>query len=208
MQTSSTTPPEELHKPRKVALADTYYCNFSLFQSLAGLTGPIEAAVPDRCPIHRLDERATRGDARVLADLTCDSDGKVDKLHRPARRQERPLEASHLRSTAGCVPYYLAFMFLVGAYQEILGDLHNLFGDTNTVIVSADEAGYSIDHVVPGNTVQEVLAYVGYERSHLMARVRRSAERSLRDGRITRTEARELIDAYRRGLDSYTYLER
>ena len=190
-------PPDELPQIEK-ALADTYFCNFSVFQSLPD-SWAIDQLFPI-VPVDRLDQRPThRG---VLADITCDSDGKIDQFIDPIE-ESSTLELHPLTDS----PYYLG-VFLVGAYQEILGDLHNLFGDTNTVIVSADEAGYSIDHVVQGNSVQEVLAYVGYERSDLVARIRRGAERSLRAGTITRQQARELVDHYRRGLDSYTYLER
>lgn len=193
---------DELPSIRR-ALADTYFCNFSIFQSLPDAWA-IDQLFPI-VPVDRLDERPTR--SGVIADITCDSDGKIEKFIDP-RNARHALELHRLDGK----PYYLA-IFLVGAYQEILGDLHNLFGDTNTIHVSLGDGdgkagGYSIDHVVPGNTVADVLAYVGYQRSELVARVRRSAEAAMRAGRMTRRQARELLADYQQGLDSYTYLER
>ncbi len=194
---------DELPSIRR-ALADTYFCNFSVFQSLPD-SWAIDQLFPI-VPVDRLDEQPTR--SGVIADITCDSDGKIERFIDP-RNVRDTLE---LHRPDG-KPYFLA-IFLVGAYQEILGDLHNLFGDTNTVHVSLDaegedgEAGYTIDHVVPGNTVADVLAYVGYQRSELVARVRRSAEAAMRAGRMTRQQARELLADYQQGLDAYTYLER
>ena len=182
------------------ALADTYFCNFSVFQSLPDAWA-IDQLFPV-APIHRLDERPER--LGILADMTCDSDGKLDRFIDP-REVRSVLELHPLRSDE---PYYLG-IFLVGAYQEILGDLHNLFGDTNTVHVALDEeSGYSIQHVVAGDTVREVLRYVGYQRDELVAGVRRHAERSIRQQRMTREQARHLIRVYEHGLAGYTYLER
>lgn len=181
------------------ALADTYFCNFSLFQSLPdswaiGQLFPI-------LPIHRLGEKPTR--AAVLADITCDSDGMINRFIDP-REVRSTLDLHPMREE----PYYLG-VFLVGAYQEILGDLHNLFGDTNTVHVSSDgEGGYTIDHVVPGDTVTDVLRYVGYERRALIARIRRASERALAQGRMSREQARELVTHYQNSLGASTYLER
>lgn len=189
--------PEELEHLEKT-LADTYFCNFSVFQSLPD-SWAIDHLFPV-LPIHRLDEEPTR--RAVLADITCDSDGKID--HFIDRRDVKPvLELHPLRGD----DYYLGF-FLVGAYQEILGDLHNLFGDTNDVSVSIVEGGYQIDQVLPGDTVTEVLDYVSYSRDDLVARLRRSAEVALREGRITLEESRHLIRWYEEGLSGYTYLER
>lgn len=188
--------PDELPAIER-ALADTYYCNFSVFQSLPD-SWAIDQLFPI-VPVHRLDERPTRNG--VLADITCDSDGKIERFIDP--REMRTALALHAPNGE---PYYLA-IFLVGAYQEILGDLHNLFGDTNAIHVSVDDDGYRIDHVVPGNSVAEVLAYVGYPRKELMARIRRSAESALRARRITRAEARQVVSHFQRGLDAYTYLE-
>ncbi len=189
--------PEELHGLER-ALADTYYCNFSLFQS-----APDHWAVKQlfpTMPIHRLGERPER--RAILADLTCDSDGKVDKFI-DLRDVKSVLEVHPI--TPG-VPYYLG-MFLVGAYQEILGDLHNLFGDTNAIHVSLDpEHGYSIERVIEGDTVTEVLSYVQYEKQDLVRRMRRRLEAALRAGRVNIRESKHLMRRYEEGLAGYTYL--
>ena len=181
------------------ALADTYFCNFSMFQSLPD-TWAIDHLFPI-LPIHRLDEEPSR--RGVLADITCDSDGKIDRFI--DRREVKPvLELHPLRGEE----YYLG-VFLIGAYQEILGDLHNLFGDTNTVHVSlTSNGGYQIEHVVTGDTVTDVLKYVAYSRDDLVARVRRSAELAVRDGKMTLEDTRSLLRLYETGLAGYTYLER
>jgi len=190
--------PEELEGLER-QLADTYFCNFSVFQSLPD-SWAIEQLFPV-VPIHRLEEEPeARG---VLADITCDSDGKIDRFI--DRRDVKPvLELHELRED----DYYLG-MFLVGAYQEILGDLHNLFGDTNTLHASlGEDGGYLIDHVLAGDTVTDVLKYVSYDRDDLVARVRRATETALRAGRITFEESRQLLRSYEQGLAGYTYLER
>ena len=179
-------------------LADIYYCNFSLFQSLPDAWA-INQLFP--ClPIHRLNEQPTR--RGVLADITCDSDGKLDRFI-DLRDVKEVLE---LHPPDGN-PYMLG-VFLVGAYQEILGDLHNLFGDTNAVHVSVHADGsYHIDHVQEGDTVTEVLEYVEYNKTELIRRVRRAAEKALRKGEITLNESKALMAAYQQGLEGYTYLE-
>jgi arginine decarboxylase len=180
------------------ALADTYFGNFSVFQSLPD-SWAIDQLFPI-VPIHRLDERPTR--QGVIADITCDSDGKID--HFIDAREIRSVLDLHPPDGA---PYYLG-IFLVGAYQEILGDLHNLLGDTNTVHVAlSDDGGYEIENVVPGDTVSEVLRYVGFHRGDVMARVRRRLEASIRAGRMSREQARQLLRVYEDGLSGYTYLE-
>ena len=190
--------PDEL-QDLEGALADTYYCNFSVFQSLPD-SWAVDQLFPV-VPIHRLGQRPTR--RGVLADITCDSDGKIDRFIDP-REVRSALELHDL----GDEPYYLG-IFLVGAYQEILGDLHNLFGDTHAVHVARDEeGGYRIEHVVEGDTVQEALYYVDYPRDLLVARLRRSTEAAIRAGRMTREQARELVRSYDAGLAGYTYLER
>ena len=138
----------------------------------------------------------------VLADITCDSDGKID--HFIDRRDVKDvLELHEVGSDV-----YLLGVFLVGAYQEILGDLHNLFGDTNTLHVSlGEEGGYHIDHVLAGDTVADVLKYVSYDRDDLVANVRRFSEIALRAKRITLEESRNLLRVYEQGLSGYTYLE-
>ncbi len=191
-------PPEELEGLERT-LSDTYFCNFSVFQSLPD-SWAIDHLFPVM-PIHRLTEEPTR--RAVLADITCDSDGKLEEFI-GRRDVKHVLELHPLRGD----DYYIG-IFLVGAYQEILGDLHNLFGDTNDVQVSlAEGGGYIIDHVQPGNSVAEALKYVGYNREDLVARLRRSAEGALRAGHITIEESRQLLRMYEEGLAGYTYLER
>ncbi len=180
-------------------LADIYFTNFSLFQSLPD-TWAIDQLFP-LMPIHRLDEFPSR--RGVLADITCDSDGVVDCFIGPPGGQPE-LELHSLDQQ----PYYLG-AFLVGAYQEILGDLHNLFGDTHAVHASLDQdGGYRIEHVVPGDTISEVLAYVEYDDRQLLRQLRRNIEGALEAGRMNRSQARQLIDLYCQGLEGYTYLQR
>ncbi len=190
--------PEELEGLER-SLSDTYFCNFSVFQSLPD-SWAIDQLFPV-LPIHRLNEEPTR--RGVLADITCDSDGKIDRFI-DRRDVKSVLELHALRDE----DYYLG-VFLVGAYQEILGDLHNLFGDTNTVHVTLGEGGvYHIDHVVTGDTVTDVLKYVSYDRDDLISSVRRFAEIALRARRITLEDSRHLLQVYEKGLAGYTYLER
>jgi arginine decarboxylase len=177
-------------------LSDTYYCNFSLFQSI-----PDHWAVRQlfpTMPIDRLNKVPTR--RAVLADLTCDSDGKMDEFI-DLKDVKHSLE---LHPPNG-EPYYVA-SFLVGAYQEILGDLHNLFGDTDAVHVCLDGDDYRVDHVVEGDSVTEVLSYVQYSKDDLVARVRRAAEKALLEKRITSAECGRLMRRYEEALEGYTYL--
>ena len=189
--------PEDLQDLERM-LADTYYGNFSIFQSLPD-TWTMDQLFPVM-PIHRLDEEPRR--RGTFADLTCDSDGKIDQfidLHDVSKVLE--LHAPDGRP-------YLMGVFLVGAYQETLGELHNLFGDTDAVHVHLDAGGgYSVEHQLEGDTVQDVLKYVQYERSHLLERVRRAIERALRRGDIALEEARLLRSRYEQGLSGYTYLD-
>jgi arginine decarboxylase len=191
--------PEEFEGLERT-LSDTYFCNFSMFQSLPDIWA-IDQLFPIM-PIHRLTEEPTR--RAVLADITCDSDGKID--HFIDRRDVKNVVELHQ-----LVPdsdYYLG-VFLAGAYQEILGDLHNLFGNTNTVHVSlAPGGGYQIEHVVTGDTVTDVLKYVSYAREDLVARVRRFAEQAVRASGMSLEETRSLLRMYEEGLSGYTYLER
>jgi len=190
--------PEELEGLER-ALSDTYFCNFSMFQSLPDIWA-IDQLFPIM-PIHRLGEEPTR--RAVLADITCDSDGKID--HFIDRRDVKAVLELH---PVNGHDYYLG-IFLIGAYQEILGDLHNLFGNTNTVHVSlADGGGYEIEHVVTGDTVTDVLKYVSYSREDMVARVRRFAELAVRANRMTLEETRSMLRMYEEGLAGYTYLER
>ncbi len=178
-------------------LTDTYFGNFSVFQS-APDAWAIKQVFPIM-PIHRLDEEPTRNG--VVADLTCDSDGKIDRFIGDAEDQP----TVRLHSLNGS-PYLLA-VFLVGAYQEILGDLHNLFGDTDAVHVRLDaDQGYSIEHLVEGDAVSEVLSYVQYDRRNLTERVRKLTERALRNGQISLEDSALLRRRYDQGLDGYTYL--
>lgn len=189
--------PEELQGLERV-LADTYYCNFSVFQS-APDHWAVQQLFPTM-PIHRLNERPTR--RATLADLTCDSDGKVDKFI-DLRDVKDVLELHQVKPGK---PYYIA-MFLVGAYQEILGDLHNLFGDTNAIHVSLDaDHGYRIERVIEGDSVTEVLGYVQYEKHDLIRRMRRRLEAAVRSRRLNVKESALLMRRYEEGLASYTYL--
>ncbi len=177
-------------------LTDTFYCNFSLFQSL-----PDHWAVRQlfpTMPLDRLNKATTR--RAVLADLTCDSDGKMSEFI-DLKDVRHFLD---LHSPNG-EPYYIA-TFLVGAYQEILGDLHNLFGDTDAVHVRLDGDDYRVDHVVEGDSVTEVLSYVQYSKDDLVSRVRRAAEDAVRDKRLTVAESGRLMRRYEEALEGYTYL--
>jgi arginine decarboxylase len=190
--------PEELEGLEK-QLSDTYFCNFSVFQS-APDSWAIDQLFPV-APLHRHNEEPSR--RAVLADITCDSDGKIDNFI-DRRDVKHVLELHPVNGE----DYYLG-IFLVGAYQEILGDLHNLFGDTNTLHVTlVPGGGYHIDHVVAGDTVTEVLKYVCYDRDDLVARVRRMTEFALRAGKISLEDSRRLLRMYEEGLSGYTYLER
>ncbi len=181
------------------AMSDTYFCNFSVFQSLPD-SWAVEQLFPVM-PIHRLNERPTR--RGVLADITCDSDGEISRFI-DLKDVKDVLELHELRPDAG---YHIG-IFLVGAYQEILGDMHNLFGDTNEVHVSVSaDGGYQIDHVVTGDTVDDVLRYVGYHRKELVAKVRQLAEQALREKRVTFEESKLVMKVYEQGLAGYTYLE-
>jgi arginine decarboxylase len=190
--------PEDL-EPLEKGLADTYYGNFSVFQS-----APDHWAVKQLfpvMPIHRLDERPTR--RGVFADLTCDSDGKIDRFIDP-RDVKDVLELHPFNGQ----PYYIG-VFLVGAYQEILGDYHNLFGDTDAVHVRLGADGrYEVEHVVEGDEVKDVLRYVQYDRGTLIERVRRTIEIAMRDGQISLEDSARLRRRYEEGLNEYTYLSR
>jgi arginine decarboxylase len=190
------TVPEEL-EPLEKSLADTYYANFSVFQS-----APDHWAVKQLfpvMPIHRLREKPTR--RGMFADLTCDSDGKIDKFI-DAHDIKDVLE---LHSPNG-EPYYIG-IFLIGAYQEILGDLHNLFGDTDAVHVRIEDDGrYTVDHVVEGENVREVLRYVEYDPAALVEKVRRIIESAVRAGNISLNDSARLRLHYEQGLQQYTYL--
>ena len=187
--------PDELEGLEK-QLTDTYYCNFSLFQSMPD-TWAVRQLFPV-IPIHRLNKQPLR--RAVLADLTCDSDGKIDEFI--DLRDVKPFLELHAPNGE---PYLIA-AFLVGAYQEVLGDLHNLFGDTDAVHVKIAGDDYSVEHVVEGDSVAEVLAYMQYSKDDLISRVRRSIDAALRDKRLTVAESGRLMKRYEEGLVGYTYL--
>jgi arginine decarboxylase len=189
--------PEDLQNLDEV-LSDTYFCNFSLFQSIPD-SWAIKQLFPV-LPIHRLNERPTQH--AVLGDITCDSDGKIDQfIDRRDVKKTLPLHSFNGD------PYYLG-VFLVGAYQEILGDLHNLFGDTHAVHVSLDEQGNVVlDEVVKGDTVREVLDYVEFDVDRLTRRLRTDVETAVREGRIDFEQSGQLLRFYEAGLQGYTYLE-
>jgi arginine decarboxylase len=179
-------------------LSDTYFCNFSLFQSMPD-NWAVKQLFPIM-PIHRLNEVPTRHG--VLGDISCDSDGKVDQF----------IDRRDVKKTLSLHPFnngsYILGAFLLGAYQEILGDLHNLFGDTNAVQVSLDEHGdVVLETVVQGDTVRKVLNYVQYNSQTLLDEFRKDVELAVREQRVGYEEAGRLLKFYEDGLNGYTYLE-
>ena len=189
--------PDEFRGLSKL-LADKYFCNFSLFQSLPD-SWAIDQIFPIM-PIQRLDEKPER--SATLQDITCDSDGKIANFI-STRNVAHYLPVHSLKKTE---PYYLA-VFLVGAYQEILGDMHNLFGDTNAVHVSVNEKGYNIEQIIDGETVAEVLDYVQYNPKKLVRTLETWVTKSVKEGKISLEECKEFLSNYRSGLYGYTYLE-
>ena len=189
--------PEELRKLDKL-LADKYFCNFSLFQSLPD-SWAIDQLFPI-VPIQRLNERPTRN--ATLQDITCDSDGKIANFV-TSRHISHVLPVHQLKKTED---YYLG-VFLVGAYQEILGDMHNLFGDTNAAHISVKDGHYHIDQIFDGETVEEVLDYVQYDPKKLVRQLERWVTKSVKQGVISLEEGKEFLSNYRSGLYGYTYLE-
>lgn len=192
--------PDELEGLEK-SLADIYFCNFSLFQSLPD-NWAIDQIFPIM-PIHRLNEKPTR--SAILADITCDSDGCIDRF----------VDLRNIKDVLGLHPWkekedYLIGIFLVGAYQEILGDLHNLFGDNNVVQIALDGERnvYRIEHVEYGDSVSEVLAYVQQSKDDLISEFRQSVEQAVRAGNCSLEEARHILETYRSGFEGYTYMER
>ncbi len=190
-------PPEEL-QGLDTMLSDTYFCNFSIFQSLPD-SWAVKQLFPI-VPIHRLNEQPSRHG--VLGDISCDSDGKVDQF----------IDRRDVKKSLALHPFngepYLLGAFLVGAYQEILGDMHNLFGDTNAVHVSMSDGGEPIlEAVIRGDTVSEVLDYVQFNGKSLLEEFRRDVETAVRQGKIGYEESGRLLRFYEEGLDGYTYLE-
>jgi arginine decarboxylase len=184
---------EDLHQ----SMASIYYINLSVFQSMPDAWA-IDQLFPI-LPIHRLNEEPSyRG---TLADLTCDSDGKITQFI-DLRDVKHVLELHPLQPNQ---PYYLG-MFLGGAYQEIMGNLHNLFGDTNAVHIHMTPKGYQVEHVVKGDTMTEVLGYVQYDAEDMIENIRRRSELALHDNQITLEESQLLIQHYEHSLSRYTYL--
>ncbi|MHC5158017.1 MAG: biosynthetic arginine decarboxylase [Planctomycetota bacterium] len=183
----------------KSAMASVYYGNFSLFQSLPDLWA-IDQLFPIM-PLHRLVEEPTEN--AIISDITCDCDGKIDKFI--DLRDVRQSLLLHRLNNGD--EYYLG-VFLIGAYQETLGDLHNLFGDTNVVSVEiCDDGEYMINQEIEGDAVEDVLQYVEYDTKALMARMKQKAETAIRNGKLTARDRREVISAYQEGLRGYTYFE-
>jgi arginine decarboxylase len=188
--------PEDLEELEQI-MASIYYINLSVFQS-APDSWAIDQLFPIM-PIHRLAEEPTR--RGILADLTCDSDGKIDQFI-DLKDVKHVLELHPLEEHK---PYYLG-LFLGGAYQEIMGNLHNLFGDTNAVHIKKTPKGYKIEHVVKGDTMKEVVGYVQYDVEDLIESIRQKAEQALLDDRISIAEAQRLLQNYEHSLTQYTYL--
>lgn len=192
--------PEDL-KPLGQELSDIYFCNFSLFQSMPD-SWAIDQVFPV-CPIHRLHEKPTR--LGVLADITCDSDGQISLF--PDKSQQDMKRTLELHELEENQPYYLGF-FLIGAYQEILGDLHNLLGDTHAVHLRLNADGdWEVENVERGDDVADVLRYVNFQPEQLEESFRRDIEGAMRAGRLTVREGRSLLQYWREGLSGYTYLE-
>jgi arginine decarboxylase len=190
--------PEELEDLENI-LSDTVFCNFSVFQSLPD-SWAIDQLFPIM-PVQRLDERPTR--KAVLADITCDSDGKIDRFV-SLRDVRRTLDLHEQRPGE---EYYLA-AFLVGAYQETLGDLHNLFGDTHVVHIRLHpEGGWWIEEIVKGDTANKVLEYMEYDVAELYPALARDCERAVREGRMTVAESQAIKRFYENELNGYAYLE-
>jgi arginine decarboxylase len=188
--------PDDLEDLEKI-MASIYYVNLSVFQSVPD-SWAIDQLFPI-LPLHRLDEEPTC--RATLADLTCDSDGKIDQFI-DLRDVKSVLE---LHSFQSGEPYYLG-LFLGGAYQEIMGNLHNLFGDTNAVHIRLTPKGYQIEHVVKGDTMREVLGYVQYDAEDLLESIRTQTEQALQEQKITLEEAQRLLQNYEQSLNRYTYL--
>jgi arginine decarboxylase len=189
--------PDELRGLDKL-LADKYFCNFSLFQSLPD-SWAIDQLFPIM-PIQRLNEAPTRN--ATLQDITCDSDGKIANFVVGGR----PSHVLPLHPLRKGEPYYLG-VFLVGAYQEILGDMHNLFGDTTAAHISVTDDGYKIDQIIDGETVEEVLEYVQYNPKKLVRKLEQWVTKGVKEGKLSLEEGKEFLSTYRSGLYGYTYLE-
>ena len=181
-------------------LCDIYYGNFSVFQSLPDIWA-IDQLLPVM-PIERLSEKPMR--QAILADLTCDCDGKIDLFANP----NGATSTLPLHNLIPDQEYHLA-VFLVGAYQETLGDLHNLFGDTNVVSVRITEnGGFDFVREFEGDCISDVLSYVEYSPQHMLEQFRLTAEKAVRDGRISAALRKQMLNAFSESLRGYTYFER
>ena len=196
--------PEEIRKLED-SLGDQYLCNFSVFQSLLdhwalGQLFPI-------MPIHRLNQKPDR--EATLVDITCDSDGQINKfIDLRDVRDTLPLHRLNGNGNGAQEPYYLGF-FLMGAYQDIMGDLHNLFGRVNEVHVFLDPdepAGYYIEEIIEGNTIVQALTAVQYDENELKRRMKAQIDEAIKSDRLKPSEGMRLLDEYERGLRDYTYL--
>lgn len=190
------TIPEDMEELQQ-NMASIYYGNLSIFQSLPD-NWAIDQLFPIM-PIHRLNEKPTK--RGIIADLTCDSDGRINQFIAPHNESKNLLELHTLNQD----PYYIG-VFLMGAYQEIMGNLHNLFGDTHIVHVRSHEDGYHLEHFVHGDTVKEVLSYVQYNADDLLETMRRRTELALIEKRLTIKQSQLLMNHYKKSLESYTYL--
>ena len=198
MTQSMKHPPEELRKVARM-LPEKYFCNFSLFQSLPD-SWAIDQMFPIM-PIERLNEKPTR--ECTIQDITCDSDGKINMFVSP----QGTSYSLPVHTLKGNEQYYIG-VFLVGAYQEILGDMHNLFGDTNAVHISVGKDGYEIEQIIDGEPVADVLDYVEYNPKKLVRNLEAWVSASLKKGSITAEEGRQFLNNYKSGLYGITYLER
>ncbi|MCH5217192.1 MAG: biosynthetic arginine decarboxylase [Muribaculaceae bacterium] len=198
MTHSMKHPPEELQRVSKM-LPEKYFCNFSLFQSLPD-SWAIDQMFPI-IPIERLNEKPTR--ECTIQDITCDSDGKINRFVSP-QGTSHSLPVHALKANE----HYYIGVFLVGAYQEILGDMHNLFGDTNAVHISISKDGYEIEQIIDGEPVADVLDYVEYNPKKLVRNLEAWVSASMKNGSITAEEGRQFLNNYKSGLYGITYLER
>lgn len=198
MTLSMKHPPEELRKVSRM-LPEKYFCNFSLFQSLPD-SWAIDQMFPIM-PIERLNEKPSR--ECTIQDITCDSDGKINHFVSP-QGTSFSLPVHSLKSNE----HYYIGVFLVGAYQEILGDMHNLFGDTNAVHITVKKDGYEIEQIIDGEPVADVLDYVEYNPKKLVRNLEAWVSTSMKKGSITAEEGRQFLNIYKSGLYGITYLER
>jgi len=195
--------PEELQNLPSL-MSSIYYCNFSVFQAAPDMWA-IDQLFPIM-PIHRLNERPT--ELAILADLTCDSDGKIDQFICSGTDDVKSLLEVHELDSSGLKPYYLG-IFLNGAYQEVLSNIHNLYGSVNCVHVVIDPAnpsGYTVEHVVKGETTDEVLRFMQYDSKEMAERIRHQSEQALKAKKLTLNQYRLLVKHYEKSLQKYTYL--